>query len=165
MERETAPRRLPPEPPRPHDDRKERTDIALGVWAAAVDPRGTLVEKYLASRALELGDDIAGEVLRWHSGLGAMVALFRDIKTGEPQAISRTFLDHDARKIDRRFLGPVGGAAIMLDAFDVVTHGLHIGEGVEIKVAQRSSRWRKHAICVTAPLLCRRVAVARWRAF
>jgi len=34
-----------------------------------------------------------------------MLALFRNAKTIEPQAISRTFLDSAARKIGRKFLG------------------------------------------------------------
>lgn len=38
--------------------------------------------------------------------------LFRNILTNEPQAVSRTFLDVDGRKIKRKFLGHVGGAAI-----------------------------------------------------
>ena len=65
-----------------------------------------------------LGDDLAGDVMRWHPRIGAMLALFRNIVTGEPQAISRTFLDREGRKIERKFLGPVGGAAIMLDPVD-----------------------------------------------
>ena len=66
-----------------------------------------------------------------------MLALFRNIVTNEPQAISRTFLDHEARKIERRFLGPVGGAAIKLDADEDVLGGLHIGEGIETCMAAR----------------------------
>ena len=84
-----------------------------------------------------LGDDVAGDVLRWHPRIGAMLALFRNIQTGEPQAISRTFLDREGRKIERKFLGPVAGAAIMLDSFDLVTTGLHVGEGVETCMAAR----------------------------
>lgn len=115
----------------------EKAAYALALWRIGVDPRGTVVERYLNSRALPLDGDLAGEVLRWHAGDGAMLALFRNIRTGEPQAISRTFLTPDARKVDRKFLGPVGGAAIMLDAFDDVTHGLHIGEGVETCMSGR----------------------------
>ena len=85
----------------------------------------------------KLDDDLAGDVIRWHPRIGAMVALFRNILTGEPQAVCRTFLDAKARKIGRKFLGPVAGAAIMLDAFDEVLEGLHIGEGVETCMAAR----------------------------
>jgi hypothetical protein len=66
-----------------------------------------------------------------------MVALYRNIKTDEPQAISRTFLDGDGNKLERRFLGPVGGAAVKLDADEDVLSGLHIGEGVETCLAAR----------------------------
>jgi hypothetical protein len=66
-----------------------------GRWRTrtSLDPRGTLVESYLKSRKLEIGDDIAGRVLRWHPGTSAMVALFRSVRTDEPLAISRTFLN------------------------------------------------------------------------
>jgi putative DNA primase/helicase len=76
-------------------------------------------------------------VIRWHPGISAMVALFRDIKSDGPRAVSRTFLDKDARKIERKFLGPVGGCAIKLDADDAVLGGLHVGEGVETCMAAR----------------------------
>jgi putative DNA primase/helicase len=113
------------------------TPQALALWDASVDPRGSLAETYLNSRALELGADIAGEVLRFHAGINAMIALFRNIATDEPQAVSRTFLDRYGRKRDRQFLGPVGRAAIKLDADDAVTGGLHIGEGIETCLSAR----------------------------
>jgi putative DNA primase/helicase len=107
---------------------------AILAWNEGVDPRGTPAEAYLASRALKLDDT---ESLRWHPRFRAMIALFRNIATDAPQAISRTFLDHGARKIERKFLGPVGGAAIKLDGDAEVTHGLHIGEGIETCLAAR----------------------------
>jgi hypothetical protein len=110
---------------------------ALSIWNAGVDPKGTLVEKYLNSRRLDLGDDIAGEVLRWHPGIGAMLGLFRNIATDAPQAVGRTFLDRDGRKIERKFLGPVAGAAVKLDADAEVTMGLFVGEGSETCLAAR----------------------------
>jgi hypothetical protein len=110
---------------------------ALRFWREGVDPGVSPVETYLASRRLELGDDVANFVLRWHQGAGAMLALFRNIWTGEPQAVSRTFLDCGGHKIGRKFLGPVGGCAVMLDAFDEVTTGLHVGEGIETCLAAR----------------------------
>jgi CHC2 zinc finger len=123
-----------PEPPKPSAD---DSAYALSVWDAGVDPRGTPAQRYLAFRGLELGDDIAVEVLRWHLGIGAMLALFRSIETDEPRAISRTFLNAEGRKIERRFLGPVAGAAVKLDADDEVLSGLHTGEGVETCLAAR----------------------------
>lgn len=113
------------------------TTAAAVRWRYAVDPRATTIETYLRSRGLEIGDEIAGRVLRWHSGVSAMVALFRCIETDEPQAIGRTFLDPQGRKLGRKFLGPVGGAAIKLDADEDVLSGLHIAEGVETALAAR----------------------------
>ena len=66
-----------------------------------------------------------------------MLALFRNVMTGEPQAVSRIFLDQDGRKIGRQFTGPVSGAAVMLDPFEDVLEGLYIGEGVETVMAAR----------------------------
>ena len=50
-----------------------------------------------------------------------MVALFRSIENGEPRAVSCTYLNPQAQKTERRFHGPVAGAAVMLDPFDEVT--------------------------------------------
>jgi len=133
LEQKVKPRRPAPV----ESDNSARTRMALDIWRASVDPRSTIVEQYLKSRSLDLGDDIAGGVIRWHAGIGAMVALFRSIHTGEPQAISRTFIDREGKKLDRKFLGPTGGAAVMLDPFDSVLGGLHIGEGVETCLAGR----------------------------
>jgi putative DNA primase/helicase len=119
----------PPDPTKIRD--------ALLLWNQGVDPRGTPVETYLRSRRLEIDSDVTGEVLRYHPRLRAMLALFRNIVTNEPQALSRTFLDHEARKIERKFLGPVGGAAIKMDADEDVLGGLHIGEGIETCMSAR----------------------------
>ena len=72
-------------------DRLKGIADAVSLWATGGDPRGTPAEAYLKARDLDLGDDKARTVLRWHSGLGAMIALFRNIETNKPQAISRTF--------------------------------------------------------------------------
>ena len=116
---------------------------ALRLWAEGVDPRGTPVETYLRSRRLELDDAVCGEVLRAHEGVGAMLALFRNIQTNDPQAISRTYITGDGRKDvarapgGRMFLGPAKGAAIKLDADEDVLGGLHIGEGIETCMTAR----------------------------
>ena len=107
---------------------------AMRLWLESVDPRGTLAEQYLNSRALTLDHDAANYALRWHPRIGAMLALFRDVETSRPQAISRTFLDAEGRKLGRKFLGPVAGAAIMLDRIGIA---LHVGEGVETCMAAR----------------------------
>jgi hypothetical protein len=131
-----APARAKPLPV-PATDNGDNGGKALALWREGDDPRGTVVERYLFGRFLDLDDGLAGEVLLWHPRLGAMLALFRNISTGEPQAVSRTFLDREGRKLGRRLLGPVWGAAIMLDAFEDVLEGLHIGEGVETCMAAR----------------------------
>jgi putative DNA primase/helicase len=115
----------------------DKLRAALAFWDGTVNPRETLVESHLRSRSLELDDAVAGEVLRWHPRLKAMVALFRNIETDEPQAISRTFLDGDAHKIERKFMGPTKGAAIKLDHNPEVLGGLNIGEGIETCLAAR----------------------------
>ena len=114
-----------------------RTNSALHLWDQGVNPAGTPVETYLRSRRLELDASIADEVLRWHPGIRAMLALFRNIRTNEPQALSRTFLDREARKVERKFIGPTKGAAIKLHADEDVLGGLHIGEGIETCMAAR----------------------------
>jgi putative DNA primase/helicase len=124
--------------PAPTTDNGNNREKALALWREGNDPRGTLVERYLFGRKLRLDDGLVGEVLRWHPRIGAMLALFRNILTGEPQAVSRTFLDADGRKIERKFLGPTGGAAIKLDSDENVLGGLHVGEGVETCMAARA---------------------------
>jgi putative DNA primase/helicase len=125
------------EAPGQGNDRAVKISTAIAVWGASVDPRDTPAERYLISRGLELEEDIAGAVLRWNPKVGAMVGLFHNIASGTPQAVSRTFLDRAGRKLDRKFLGPTGDAAMKLDPDEQVTHGLHIGEGVETCMAAR----------------------------
>jgi hypothetical protein len=133
-----------PAPAKPVDDSREyQIASALKIWGASVNPRGTLAELYLNGRGLELGEDLAGEVIRWHAGLGAMVALFRNIETDEPQAVSRTYLSPEATKTERWFIGPVGGAAIKLDADETVLAGLHVGEGIETCMTARQYERRR----------------------
>jgi putative DNA primase/helicase len=130
-------------------DSARRTALAQGLWREAHDPRSAVVADYLTSRALSLTDDIAGDVIRFHPSLklngalvGAMVALFRDIRTNEPCGIHRTFLDGAGRKLDRRMLGRARSAAVKLDADETVIHGLHIGEGLETCLAARLAGFR-----------------------
>jgi hypothetical protein len=80
--------------------------LALALWRAARDPRGTIVEAYLRSRCLDLPDEAAGEAIRFHPHCPfgearhpAMVCLVRNIITNEPQAIHRTALTPDGTAI------------------------------------------------------------------
>lgn len=88
-------------------------------------------------------DDVDDNVLRFHQhcpfGSGerhpAIIALYRDINTDEPRAISRTALTPEGLKLDRRMLGPIKGCACKLTADEDVTLGLHIAEGIESALA------------------------------
>jgi hypothetical protein len=141
----SAPRHMPARPaaaPPPADDGQQR---ALRLWDEAGPIAGTLAEQYLTrpkiedGRGLTLPPDISPRVLRFHPacpfGEGTrhpcLLALYRSIVGDEPRAIMRTALMSDARKIDRKALGPVGSAAIKLSDDADVTMGLTIGEGLE----------------------------------
>jgi putative DNA primase/helicase len=117
----------------------------LTIWKEAGDPRNTIVHTYLRSRGLALPDDVAGRVVRFSPscpfGPGVrhpcMITAFRSISDNALQAIHRTALTPDGKKIDRKMLGPVAGAAIKIDADQDVEQGLMIGEGFETGLAAR----------------------------
>lgn len=129
-----------------------RTDnsMAQALWREAVEPRGTLAHRYLEGRKLELFEDVANRVVRFHPscpfGPGVrhpcMLLAFRSIANDRLQAIHRTALDADAKKIGRKMLGPVAGAAIKIDADEDVEQGLAIGEGFETGLAGRMLGFR-----------------------
>ena len=130
--------------------------LALELWHASIDPRGTLVHCYLEHRRLDLPDDAASESIRFHPNcrIGgehhpAMVCLVRNILTNEPQAIHRTALTPEGLAVKRdgktfrMSLGPVAGGAIKIDADEHATQGLCIGEGVETCLAGRQMGLRR----------------------
>src|SRR5262249_36369693 len=134
--------------PRTEDD-LVRIKRAVAIWGEGKDPRGTLAEAYLRSRALDLPDDLAGAVLRFHprtpwrdenSGkterIPALLAAFRSIDDGVITGIHRIRLDQPQRwpKTERRMLGVVHRAAVMLDPIGAE---LSIGEGIETCMAAR----------------------------
>jgi len=131
----------------PDIDQERRKAFALKIWSDSIDTAGSIVEHYLREyRGLELSDEIAGSVVRFHGSLRldavsrkpGMVCLLRDINTDEPCGIHRTFLDRETgEKIDRKMLGIAKGAAIKLDPRAAVASGLTIGEGVETCLAGR----------------------------
>lgn len=116
-------------------DDDQRTERALALWREARPFKGTLAEAYLASRGLTYH----GDALRFHPscpfGQGrreaCMIGLVRNIRTNEPQAIHRTAIDRNARKIGRKSFGPVAGGAIKLSDDAEVTAAVAIGEGIE----------------------------------
>jgi Toprim domain len=132
--------------PLTQDDRV-RIERARAAWDEATDPRGTLAERYLLSRALSLDDDVAGKVLRYHPScpwrdentgatiiVPALIAAFHSIDDNELTAIQRVALTAAGKKIGRRMLGIVHRAAVKLDPADAT---LHVGEGVETALAAR----------------------------
>jgi putative DNA primase/helicase len=123
---------------------KGRMRRALALWRQGVDPRGTLVETYLASRGLALAPELVMRVIQFHAAcpwrdkvsgqlvhIPAMLAVMRNINTNAVTAIQRTALSERGRKIGRKTLGLKTGAAIKLSADEDVTMGLAIGEGLE----------------------------------
>ena len=72
-----------------------------------------------------------------------MLTPFRSIANARViTAIHRTALSPDGAKIGRRMLGPVTGAATMLDPDEHVTQGLVIAEGSKSALSGRQLGWR-----------------------
>jgi hypothetical protein len=131
----------------------EKLELAKQIWHEAGEIRGSLGEIYLRdSRGLRLDSDLDWHrVLRFHKDTNAIIALFRDVLTDEPQAIHRSFLTKPITrtrgrqlvsgkwspgryspgglKINRKMLGKVGGCAVKLDR--LAGNVLAIGEGIE----------------------------------
>jgi putative DNA primase/helicase len=136
-----APYEPPHRAPRPPKSRSAQA-WALQIWNDSIDPHGTLVERYLASRGLGLPED-ARRFIRFHPHcpwtdeaankvrVPALIALFRSIAEDEPSAIHRTALRSDATKIARKMLGPVAGSAIKVTADEDVLLRLGVAEGLE----------------------------------
>ena len=102
-------------------DQQARIEIALKLWDAAVplrscpgnrgEPIVTTGWLYLIEcRGLHVGllDNDLAHALRWHEGVGAVIALMTDPLTGEPCGIHRTFINPDGTKRDRKMLGKAG---------------------------------------------------------
>ncbi|RWG82875.1 MAG: hypothetical protein EOQ69_15160 [Mesorhizobium sp.] len=130
------------------DDDLIRIRRAQEIWAEAGHPRGTLAEIYLKEqRKLDLGDDVAGRVLRFHPRcpwrdentgrtvfLPAIIAAFRSVDDDTLTAVHRIGLTSDGAKIGRRMLGVMHRTAVKLDGLGIE---LAIGEGVETAMAAR----------------------------
>jgi hypothetical protein len=131
------------------EDLGDLIDVAARIWGETKPIPGTLGERYLTQyRKLKWADDLH-ECLRFHADLKldgvvrpAVVALFRDVRTGAARGIQRIYIDRDSAKISRRMLGPTAGAAVMLDPFEDVEYGITIAEGVETAIAARQIGFR-----------------------
>lgn len=124
---------------------KERNSkSALQIFNAATSLDHPIAQRYFERRKLILPDDLS-YVLRFNyrcpfehedkKNYPCMVALYRDIRTDEPRAITRTALTPEGVKIDRKTLGPWVGCACKLTADEDVSLGLHIAEGIETGIA------------------------------
>lgn len=124
-----------------------RIQRAQALWHESRDPRHTLAERYLWARALNLPDDLAGTVLRFHPRtpwrsenngrtefIPCLIAAFTSIDDGIVTAVHRIRVDQPARwpKTDRRMLGVLHRSAIKLGVAD---SKLTVGEGVETCLA------------------------------
>jgi putative DNA primase/helicase len=131
------------------EDEVRNRDFAVSIWNESKDPRGTLAEKYLReTRKLDLPDDLAGDVLRFHprcpwrnentgqtDRAPALIAAFRSVDDDSINAIHRIALNPDGTKRGRMMLGPVRRAAVKLD--QIVRDELVIAEGIETAMALR----------------------------
>jgi hypothetical protein len=156
--RDFRPTRKAPLPPKcAYSGKDGHSDFAAAIWRESVHPRGTLAEKYLRGRGLDLADDLAMRVLRFHRRcpfgkdnagktiyVPAMIGAFRLIRNDDearpPTAIHRIGLRPDGTKIDKMMLGSVSGCAVKLDPD--VGKGLGVCEGVETGLAVRAIGWR-----------------------
>ena len=126
-----------------------RIQRAQGLWNEAAGPHGTTAVQYLLARALDLPDDLAGAVLRFHprcpwrnedtgrtERIPALLAAFRSIDDDDITAVHRIRLDQPQLwpKAGRRMLGLVHHGAVKLDP---VATTIMIGEGVETCMAAR----------------------------
>jgi hypothetical protein len=109
------------------EDKSPGDTRGLALWRASIDPRGTLVERYLKFRALDLPNEAANEAIRFHPDcpfmderFPAMICLVRNIVSNEPQAVHRTALAADGTAVKRNgktfrmSLGSISGGAIKL---------------------------------------------------
>ena len=91
------------------DDVEGRKRAALRIWSEAAPINSTVAETYfLRHRGLDVTGLDLRHALRWHAGVGAIIALMTDAVMGEPIGIHRTFLRRDGVKVARKMLGRQG---------------------------------------------------------
>jgi putative DNA primase/helicase len=128
-----------------------RIERAQALWKEAGDPRHTPAEDYLRARALNLLDDLARTVLRFHprtpwrnedtgrtERIPCLIAAFRSIDDDMITAVHRIRVDQPGRwpKTERRMLGVVHRAAIKLAP---AGDELLIAEGLETAMSPRQN--------------------------
>jgi len=139
-----------PAPVAADNDKRAMQDIAMRLAKEAVPMAGTLVEKYLRQRRAWPDCEVADLLFHPccpmgnHGKLPVMLAIMRNIATGQPQAIHRTALLGDGsgkHPAGKMMLGPKTGAAIMLCPSEEVATGLSIAEGIENATSAIASGW------------------------
>jgi putative DNA primase/helicase len=139
---------LPPLPrAQSETDPQQNVERAKRLWDEGYDPRVPLVMDYLASRKLNLPEELCGPVLRFHPRcpwrtddrvdfLPCLIAAFTSISDDRITAIHRVRLDKPERwpKSERKMLGSVRDSAVKLDP---PGQRLAVAEGIESALAAR----------------------------
>ena len=126
---------------KPEDDNRT-LGFAHRLWGEADPIAGTLAERYLAGRHIDVDalPETVSEALRFHpecpfngAAHPCLIALFRDVATDAPAGIHRIALTAEAQKIDRMMLGrwPTPRAVKLWPA----KRSLVVGEGIETVLA------------------------------
>jgi hypothetical protein len=130
-------------------DELARIEYARRLWDEATDPRGTAVEHYLRSRALELPAD-ADRALRFNprtpwrnentgctDHIPCIIVAFRSIEDDSITGVHRIRVDRPQHwpAADRKMIGPVLGAAVKIDP--ISGERLVVAEGIETTLAGR----------------------------
>ena len=149
------------------DQNARNLERALELWNEAESIYGTVAERYLAeTRGIDVNSlpDNISEALRFHSRCWldgkyppALIALFRDIETGERAGIHRTWLTADAQKIDRRMFGRwPRPRAIKLWPAD---NRLVVGEGIETVLAAATQLGMRPAWALSSKIYLQKLPV------
>jgi hypothetical protein len=134
------PRKEPPPKRKLEPDAQQfaRIDAALSLWRQSIPLKNTLGQRYFVDRrGLHIGT--LDHTLRWHDGLGAIIALMTDPTTREAIGVHRTYINPDGTKRERKMLGRQGVVRLSLD--DDVTEGLGLTEGIEDGLSVLLSGW------------------------
>jgi CHC2 zinc finger/Toprim domain len=118
------------------DDERANIDRAARLWDRAVSIGGTLAERYLEARCIDVAALPGADVLRFLPNCPfngerhpCLLALFRDVASDEPAGIHRIALTPAGEKLGRRMLGQWPRPRAI--KFWPATSSLVIGEGAE----------------------------------
>jgi putative DNA primase/helicase len=129
------------------DDEHKRIANAVRIWNEAEEPYQTPAEDYLLARRLDITDELASTVLRFHprtpwrdentghtARIPCLIAAFRSVDDDAITAIHRIRVDRPERwpKTERRMLGVVHRVAVKLSP---ASDRIVVGEGVETCMA------------------------------